>query len=228
MYHYSNYENNNKYLKKSHEKIADFIYNLSGGKFIKSLFITLVSIISISYLIPDLLIANMPINITTYVLSNIFLLVPSFTILNHVLLKFPSEIHKNKYLSKGLHGFCVFIISLSMNYKFTRIYIAQKCAEDNLQCNYTQEIILEPFATAIASTMISFVILYFAQLLFEILRVFTKVNGRLNYMAENAIKNMKYSTYFKYGVVFNIISTLVHFYVLSYLNSKLKVEPISY
>jgi hypothetical protein len=207
------------------EDFTKMANNISNGNPVKMMFITIMFLTGIIFVLADLLTySNKIYNVMSFLILNTIFL-PTIP---HILVSIFQTMDKSSGFFTSLPGpvyfFSAFFISLLINYKLYKLYITQKCAEKNIQCDYAKEIIIKPLEYAFITTIINTSLTVLFRFVFLGLTFIpaTRTIGKV------LLKLYEMNNVFKYGVIFNIIGFITHTMSLYLIDTKLKVPKITY
>jgi len=208
---------------------SNLIYSLGNGNPTKILFIMGIFLFGIVFIMADLIsFNNIASNIVSYFILNLAFLTTLPKIIISVIGLLPGDFTSMTKLNEFIYFVSIYIISFFLNYKLYKLYITQKCAEEKIECNYMEEVVGQPFNYAFISTTITFALMIIIKYIVKIVEKTTPPLSPLNKGASAFLRLYDYSELFKYGLIYNLIGTVIHTIVLYSIKSKMTVQPASY
>ena len=208
---------------------SNLIYSLGNGNPTKILFIMGIFLFGIVFIMADLIsFNNIASNIVSYFILNLAFLTTLPKIIISVIGLLPGDFTSMTKLNEFIYFVSIYIISFFLNYKLYKLYITQKCAEEKIECNYTEEIVVQPFNYAFISTTITFSLMIIIKFIVKLVETTTAPHSPPNKGSGAFLRLYDYSELFKYGLIYNLIGTVIHTIVLYSIKSKMTVQPASY
>jgi len=205
--------------------IANTIHSVGEGSITKVIVITILLVSGVISIVTDIITFNdMKYNILTFLLLNLFFL----PILSDIMIAIFHKFSSINQLDEPLALLFSFLVSLMINYKLYKLYIVQKCAERKIECDYYDEIISQPMSYAFITTTALFALMILIAQGASIVDKVAIPYSPPQKWASGYLKVYTYSPYVKYGVIYNIIGIIVHFFMLLLIDSKLKTPPLTY
>jgi hypothetical protein len=227
--------NDNKILHKPNtdpeyvRKISELIFSLGKGNPFMVIGLTILFIFSVMFIMVELIaFNNIGANIIAYLFLNLLFLTTFPKIIISIIESFAGDYNSMTSLNEFLYFFSVYLISFFLNYKLYKLYITQRCVVEKIECEYFNEVIGKPFYYAFISTTISFSLIIIIKNLVKLVQKLTTNHSNINKGASKFLELNKYSSLFKYGLIYNLIGLIVHIIMLFSIKSKLSVQPISF